>query len=92
MVCPDIIFSSLLLIYFAIVAYNSKIFIEAGRVKGGGRRLHLDAKKEVRRDGVPPIELVDGEALIEMFERLELVLLRRRVYDIDEKFFEEYRK
>ncbi|MBX3303879.1 MAG: restriction endonuclease [Nitrospira sp.] len=27
----------------------------------------LDAKKEGRRDGVPPIELVDGEALVEMF-------------------------
>jgi restriction system protein len=24
----------------------------------------LDAKKEARRDGVPPIELVDGEALL----------------------------
>ena len=34
----------------------------------------LDAKKEARRDGVPPIELVDGNLLVEMFERLELGL------------------
>lgn len=52
----------------------------------------LEAKKEARRDGVPPIELVDGETLLEMFERLELGLLPKRTYDIDEKFFDEYRK
>ena len=28
----------------------------------------MDAKKEARRDGVTPIELVDGEKLVEMFE------------------------
>lgn len=52
----------------------------------------LEAKKEARRDGVPPIELVDGDILIDMFERLELGLISKRDYDIDEKFFEEYRK
>jgi restriction system protein len=52
----------------------------------------LDAKKEARRDGVPPIELVDGEALIQMFERLELGLIPRTTFDIDEKFFEDFRK
>ncbi len=49
-----------------------------------------DAKKEARRDGVPPIELVDGEKLIEMFEKLELGLLPRTTYDIDRKFFKEF--
>ncbi len=49
-----------------------------------------DAKKEARRDGVPPIELVDGEKLIEMFEKLELGLLPRTTYDIDMKFFKEF--
>jgi len=52
----------------------------------------LEAKKEARRDGVPPIELVDGDSLIDIFERLELGLIPKRTYDIDEKFFEEYKK
>jgi restriction system protein len=34
-----------------------------------------EAKKEAVRDGVPPIELVDGENLIEMLESLELGLM-----------------
>lgn len=52
----------------------------------------LEAKKEARRDGVPPIELVDGDALVEMFERHELGLIPKRAYDIDEKFFDDYKK
>jgi restriction system protein len=52
----------------------------------------LDAKKEARRDGVPPIELVDGDLLVEMFERLELGLTPRKTYDLDEKFFEDFKK
>jgi hypothetical protein len=38
----------------------------------------LEAKKEARRDGVPPIELVDGDVLVDMFERLELGLVPKR--------------
>lgn len=52
----------------------------------------LEAKKEARRDGVPPIELVDGDSLVDIFERLELGLIPKRTYDIDEKFFEDYKK
>jgi restriction system protein len=52
----------------------------------------LEAKKEARRDGVPPIELVDGEILVDMFEKLELGLIPKRDFDVDEKFFEEYKK
>ena len=52
----------------------------------------LEAKKEARRDGVPPIELVDGDVIVDMFERLELGLIPKRTYDIDEKFFDEYKK
>ncbi|ABL65636.1 restriction endonuclease [Chlorobium phaeobacteroides] len=51
----------------------------------------VEATKEARRDGVPPIELVDGQLLVEMFERLELGLIPRRTFDIDEKFFEDFR-
>jgi len=52
----------------------------------------LDAKKEARRDGVPPIELVDGELLVQMFERLEMGLVPRTTYDVDEKFFEDFKR
>jgi len=52
----------------------------------------LEAKKEARRDGVPPIELVDGDILIDMFEKLELGLIPKRDFDIDEKFFEDFKK
>lgn len=50
----------------------------------------LEAKKEARRDGVPPIELVDGDALIDMFEELELGLLPMRTFDVEPRFFEEF--
>jgi len=52
----------------------------------------LDTKKEARRDGVPPIELVDGDLLVQMFERLELGLFPRTTYIVDEKFFEDFKK
>ena len=50
----------------------------------------LEAKKEARRDGVPPIELVDGDALIDMFEQLELGLIPKRTFDVDERFYHEF--
>jgi len=49
-----------------------------------------DAKKEAIRDGVPPIELVDGEKLLDMFERLELGLKPKKAYDVDMAFFAEF--
>jgi restriction system protein len=50
-----------------------------------------DAKKEARRDGAVPIELVDGERIVDMFEKKELGLKPIKTYAIDEKFFEEFR-
>lgn len=50
----------------------------------------VEAGKEARRDGVPPIELVDGDKLIEMFETLELGLKPRKVFDINKDFFQDY--
>ena len=50
-----------------------------------------EAKREATRDGVPPIELVDGEKLVELFEHLELGLRPTRAYELDERFFDEYR-
>jgi restriction system protein len=52
----------------------------------------LDAKKEARRDGAPTIELVDGDTLVQIFEQLQLGLVPRTTYDVDEKFFEDFRK
>jgi restriction system protein len=50
-----------------------------------------EAKKEAIRDGVPAIELVDGEKLIDIFESLELGLKHKKAFDIDEKFFDDFR-
>lgn len=52
----------------------------------------LEAKKEARRDGAPPIELVDGDTLVQMFEQLQLGLKPRITYDLDEKFFDDFKK
>ena len=43
----------------------------------------MDAKREAARDGVDPIELVDGEKLVKMFEGLELGVKARTVYEVD---------
>lgn len=49
-----------------------------------------DAQKEALRDGVPPIELVNGEKLLDMFENLELGFKPRKTFDVDEQFFEPF--
>jgi restriction system protein len=49
-----------------------------------------DAQKEAVRDGVPPIELVNGSKLLDMFVNLELGLTPRKTYDIDLHFFKEF--
>jgi restriction system protein len=51
-----------------------------------------EARRESSRDGAPPIELVDGEKLIELFAKLNLGLRPVTTYDIDDSFFAEYRK
>lgn len=43
------------------------------------------------RDGANPIELVDGEKLVRMFEKLELGVKPRIVYEVDIDFFNDYR-
>jgi restriction system protein len=49
-----------------------------------------DARKEAVRDGVPPIELVDGEKLIGMLEQLELGLKPRTTFEVDLEFFKSF--
>ena len=52
----------------------------------------VEAKKEARRDGAKPIELVNGDDLVALFESLELGVTARKTYDVDQAFFDEYRK
>ena len=49
-----------------------------------------DAKTEARRVP-PPIELVDGEKLVQMFENLELGLKPKKDFDLDYNFFNDFK-
>jgi len=51
-----------------------------------------EARREATRDGAPPIELVDGEKLVSLFASLELGLRPITTYDLDDSFFDEYRR
>lgn len=55
-------------------------------------RFTQEAKKEAIRDGAPPVELVDGELLVDLFEKNELGLKPKVVYDIDKEFFKDFMK
>ncbi|QKK04059.1 MAG: restriction endonuclease [Pseudomonadota bacterium] len=46
-----------------------------------------DARKEADRDGAPPVELVDSEKLVEMFEAAGLGVRPKTVYEVDQAFF-----
>jgi restriction system protein len=50
-----------------------------------------DAKREAIRDGAPPIELIDADGLVDLFENRELGLKPIKIYEIDEQFFQEYK-
>lgn len=50
-----------------------------------------DAKKEAERDGVSPIELVDGQKLIALFKKYEFGLQPVLTYKLDADFFEPYK-
>lgn len=49
-----------------------------------------EAEKEASRDGAPPIELVDGKKLVEMFEKVELGLKPKIVYEVQLNYFEKF--
>ena len=48
------------------------------------------AVKEANRDGVPKIELVDGNKLVEMFKKAELGMKQKIIYEVDLLFFEPF--
>jgi len=50
-----------------------------------------EAIREATRDGVIPIELVDGEKLVKIFEDLELGVKPKTVYEVDHSFFEPFK-
>jgi restriction system protein len=49
-----------------------------------------DAKREASRDGVIPIELIDGQKLVELFEQVELGVKAKTIYEIDYQFFVQF--
>ena len=55
------------------------------------RTYSSNARAQAKRLGAAPIELVDGrQRLFEMFQRYELGLKPRTVYDIGVSFFEQF--
>jgi restriction system protein len=50
-----------------------------------------EARKEASRDGVPPIELVDQNKMIDMFVELELGVKPVKKFEVDESFFDDFR-
>lgn len=49
-----------------------------------------EARREATRDGAPPIELIDGEKLLDMLEKLELGLRPVTTYEVEHAFFQEF--
>ncbi len=54
-------------------------------------RFSQESKLEATRDGVPPIELIDGYKLVELCEKHKLGLKLKLTFEIDEDFFEEFK-
>jgi restriction system protein len=48
------------------------------------------AIQEVSREGAPQVELVDSDKLVDMFQRVELGVTKRTVYDVDLAYFERF--
>lgn len=61
------------------------VFITTGRFT-------QDAETEATRDGVVPIELIDGEQLVELFQDKLIGVKPKTVYEIDHAFFDEFRR
>ena len=53
-------------------------------------RFTKEAKSEANRDGVTPIELIDGDRLVELFEKYHLGLKPVIVFEIDYEFFKGF--
>jgi restriction system protein len=51
-----------------------------------------EARREASRDGAPPIELIDAEKLVDMCRNLELGLKPITTFEVDELYFDQFRK
>jgi restriction system protein len=60
------------------------VFITTGRFTS-------DAENEASRDGVVPIELIDGEQLVELLQDAGIGVRPKTIYEIDHAFFDEFR-
>jgi len=60
------------------------IFITTGRFT-------TEAVREASREGAVPIELVDGEKLVQLLEQRQVGVKQKVVFEVDHAFFEEYR-
>lgn len=60
------------------------VFITTGRFTA-------DAAAEAARDGVIPIELIDGEQLVALFESAGIGVKPKTVYEVDHAFFDDFR-
>lgn len=54
-------------------------------------RFTKESRREAVRDGVPPIEPIDGERPVSLFEKYGLGLKPKTVYDVVPDFFDNYR-
>lgn len=61
------------------------VFITTGRFTA-------DAASEAARDGVVPIELIDGELLVQLFQDKGIGVKPKVIYTIDHAFFDEFRR
>ena len=50
-----------------------------------------EARREATRDGAPPIELIDGEKLIDLLEKFELGLRAINTFEVKHTFFNEFK-
>lgn len=55
-------------------------------------RFSSEAKREASRDGAPPLELIDGQQLVQMLKNLKLGVQVRLVesIEVDKKWFEDF--
>lgn len=61
------------------------VFITTGRFT-------QDAEHEAARDGVIPIELIDGERLVQLFQDAGIGVKPKTIYEVDLAFFDEFRR
>jgi restriction system protein len=50
----------------------------------------VEARREASRDGVPPIELIDGDKLVDLLKNLKLGIRRVTSYEMEATFFDEF--